>query len=292
MPYIEGDVINQKLEKPLVSVIVPCLNSENIIKSCLESIKYQTYSNIEIIVVDAQSTDLTQEIAQDYGEVFTFKLEPYMVWGTPYQQNFGAAKAKGKYVYFVDTDMVLQSEAIDNYARKMESENADSMIIPEISYGEGFWAKCKILERSCYLLGDNTIEAPRFHKKIVWDEMGGLDPRLGGHYDWDMHNRLRQKGYKIIRNDIPVYHNEGKLSLKKLVKKKYIYGKSTEAYINKYKNDKNLYRSQFNLIRPIYFKNWRALIRDPIHLIGFSMMKTVEASALFMGFIVNRISRE
>jgi len=288
---LEVVAMTQRSEKPLVSIIIPSLNSEKIIGECLDSIKKQTYSNIEIIIVDAESTDLTPDIARKYGEVFTFKLKPYMIWGTPYQQNFGATKAKGRYLYFVDTDMVLCENSIEEYVQEMEMKDADSMIIPEISYGEGFWAKCKILERSCYLLGDMTIEAPRFHKKSIWDKLGGLDAKLGGYYDWDIHNRLRENGYKVVRSNTPIYHNEGKLSLNKLIKKKYVYGKTTNRFIRKYKTNKELYFSQFNLFRPIYFKNWKFLLKDPLHLLGFGIMKSIEASALLTGFIINHISK-
>ena len=51
-------------DKPLVSVIIPTLNSEKYLKNTLESIRNQPYSNIEILVVDNHSTDNTREIAK------------------------------------------------------------------------------------------------------------------------------------------------------------------------------------------------------------------------------------
>ncbi len=270
---------------PLVSVIIPVLNGEKRIKRCLESIENQTYPNIEVLIIDANSADNTVEIAKEYGEVFSFDLKPFMVWGTPYQQNFGATKAKGKYLYFVDDDMILPPDAIQSFVDKIEAHGGDSMIIPEISIGEGFWAKCKILERSCYLLGDTSIEAPRFHRKSVWDELGGLDPRMGGHYDWDIHIKLRKNGYKVIRAEDAIYHDEGKLTLRRLVKKKYLYGKTAKIYLMKYRKNKEVYKDQFNLIRPIYLRNWRQLIKDPFHSAGFACMKTLETTAFFAGFL-------
>lgn len=270
---------------PQVSIILPTLNCANIIRQCLDSIKRQTYSNIELIIVDAQSKDGTDEIAQEYGKVLSFKREPYMAWGTPYQQNFGASKANGKYLYFVDSDMVLPENAIETYVKDIEGANADSMIIPEISYGEGFWAKCKVLERSAYVLEDRSIEAPRFHKKVVWDRLGGLNPDMGGHYDWDIHYRLLENNYKVARSSKPIYHNEGKLTLKWLIKKKFTYGKTFLPYFMKYRHKSELYTSQFNLVRPSYIRNWRALIKDPVHAVGFLVMKSAEAAAFFIGFV-------
>jgi len=58
-------MIEQKL---LVSVIIPTKNSGSTIGNCLESIMTQTYTNIEIVVVDNYSNDNTQEIAEKYTE--------------------------------------------------------------------------------------------------------------------------------------------------------------------------------------------------------------------------------
>lgn len=271
--------------KPQVTIVLPVLNCVDILGDCLESIKNQTYQKLDLLVVDAGSTDGTVELCEKFGKVFPFKLEPYMAWGTPYQQNYGAKKAKGKYIYFVDSDMILPKDCIETYVKEIEAENADSMIIPEISIGEGFWARCKILERSAYVLGDLAIEAPRFHKREVWAKLGGVNPEMGGHYDWDIHYRLLDGGYKVVRSNKPVDHNEGNLTIQWLIKKKFTYGKTFLPYYKKYKHKGELYSSQFNLIRPSYFRNWRALIKDPVHTIGFLSMKSVEASSFFFGFM-------
>ena len=60
------------MENPLVSVIIPTYKSSRTLEKCLESIKNQTYKNIEIIVVDNNSTDNTKEIAKK----FTQKVIP------------------------------------------------------------------------------------------------------------------------------------------------------------------------------------------------------------------------
>ncbi len=61
------------MENPLVSVIIPTYNSSRTLEKCLESIKNQTYKNVEIIVVDNNSTDNTKEIAKKYtGKAYNF----------------------------------------------------------------------------------------------------------------------------------------------------------------------------------------------------------------------------
>ena len=54
------------MDEPLVSIIIPTYSSEKTLPICLESIKRQTYKNVEVIVADNFSTDRTVEIARSY----------------------------------------------------------------------------------------------------------------------------------------------------------------------------------------------------------------------------------
>ena len=55
------------MSKPLVTIIIPTFNSEKTLQLCLESIRKQTYKNIDVIVVDNYSTDSTVSVAKKYG---------------------------------------------------------------------------------------------------------------------------------------------------------------------------------------------------------------------------------
>src|SRR5476651_1761240 len=93
---------------PLVSVIVPKKNSAQFLGYCLQSIKDQTYQNIEIIVVDNHSTDETGQIAKLFTKHF-FTQGPER----SAQVNFGVTKAHGQYIYKVDSDFTLDSKVIE-----------------------------------------------------------------------------------------------------------------------------------------------------------------------------------
>ncbi|MEM5826347.1 MAG: glycosyltransferase family A protein, partial [Candidatus Aenigmatarchaeota archaeon] len=117
--------------KPLVSIIIPTYNSEKTIAKCLESIKNQSYKNIEVIVVDRFSKDKTAEIAKEYGARI-FKLNSERAKA----KNFGLKKAKGKYVCFIDSDMELTNNVIDKCVATIEKDKRiGGVIIPEKSVG-------------------------------------------------------------------------------------------------------------------------------------------------------------
>jgi len=260
-------------DKPLVSVIVPTKDSEVTISKCLESIRNQTYPNIEIIVVDNFSRDGTKEIAQKYGSVCVRGPERSS------QRNLGSRNANGDYLFAVDSDMKLTSRVVEECIKEALIEKADAIIVPEVSVGEGFWAKCKILERSCYI-GDENMEAARFFRKDVFFEVGGYDEELTGTEDWDLSLRIKKAGHKMGRINAFIEHNEGKLTLRQTMLKKHSYGKTLRRYRIKHPEEA---KHQLRLTRSAFVKNRKRLFRHPIHAIGMFVMKTCEFAAGYTG---------
>src|SRR5437667_12695969 len=92
---------------PVVSVIVPTFNSSENMRTCLESLKAQTYPDIEVIVVDNHSEDKTREIVRRFG------IEPLIAGPERSSQvNLGVKRARGKYVYRVDSDFFVSKNVI------------------------------------------------------------------------------------------------------------------------------------------------------------------------------------
>jgi glycosyltransferase involved in cell wall biosynthesis len=270
------------MNKELVSVIVPTKNSEGTIEMCLKSIKDQTYPDVEIIVVDNYSDDGTADIAGKYANVFLKGPERST------QRNHGAENAKGNYLVFIDSDMELTPRVIEECVSEILKDGIGAVVIPEISVGEGFWTRCKALERSCYI-GDETMEAARFFDMNIFFEMGGYDETIaGGGEDWDLPQRAKQAGYKVGRVDSLIKHHEGRLSLLKTMKKKYYYAKTVRSYIKKHPD---IAKKQMVLIRPAYIRHWRRLARDPVHTVGFVFMKGCEFGAGGVGLLVSDIRK-
>lgn len=115
-----------------ISVIVPAYNSEATIASCLESILAQTFTDLELVVVDDGSTDGTAVIIDDLARRdsrMTVIHQPNK--GRTEARSVGVKMARGEWVYFVDSDDMLPTEALANLAHGI-SDNTD------IVFGNGF----------------------------------------------------------------------------------------------------------------------------------------------------------
>src|SRR3972149_12153043 len=114
----------------LVSVIVPTKNSEKFIGECLASIKNQTYRNIEIIVVDNNSTDRTKDIAKKFTDGVYNKGPERSA-----QRNFGVSRAKGECVLIIDSDMQLNKKVVEECVEKLKNNaGLAGVVIPEESF--------------------------------------------------------------------------------------------------------------------------------------------------------------
>ncbi len=264
---------------PLVSVIVPTKNSGEFLERCLSSIRSQTYKNIELIVVDNFSTDDTQTIAKR----FTDKV---LVLGPERsaQRNFGVQQSSGVFVAIIDSDMELAPAVIQDCVAKAESDaKIIGIIIPEESFGVGFWSQCKKLERSFYV-GVEWMEAARFFKKETYLGVGGYNVELISGEDWDLSQRVAGKG-KLDRISSFIRHNEGRISLVKTIKKKYYYAKHFSKYISQNKNSKALQNQTGVLTRyKLFLAKPKQLFSNPLVGFGMLFMKTCELGIGAVGY--------
>ena len=102
------------------SVIIPVYNVEKYIDRCLKSIISQNYDDLEIIVVDNGSTDSSGSIcdtyASEYANISVYHIENH---GVGSARNFGLSKARGEFIYFVDSDDYLVGNLFADFADKL-----------------------------------------------------------------------------------------------------------------------------------------------------------------------------
>jgi glycosyltransferase involved in cell wall biosynthesis len=267
----------------LVSVIVPTKNSTRTIKHCLESVKNQTYRQFEILVIDGFSTDNTVGIASALdSKVFLINGERTKA------KNLGVCKSSGEYLLFLDSDMMLERNVIEECIQTICKSNSNkssektiaAAIIPERSVGSSFWVKIRDFERSFY--GGSRIESARFFIKEAVNNVHGFDEDIIGFEESTLCSKLEDAGYDINSNRISssLLHNEEDFNLRKWLYKKKYYSSTMQLYLKRYRHYAKrqmsiLYRIQIFLVGG----NWKTVIRHPILSLGVLILKSLELLA-------------
>lgn len=103
-----------------VSVIVPIYNAEEYLSECIDSIIYQTYKNLEIILVNDGSLDNSVNICKQYVDNDSrIKLIDGENHGVSYARNKGIQEATGKYIIFIDSDDIVEKNYVDILTKGM-----------------------------------------------------------------------------------------------------------------------------------------------------------------------------
>lgn len=115
--------------QPLVSVIVPIYNAKNHIARCIESIRRQTYRNLEILLLNDGSQDVSLAVCQMFAQVDArITLIDKANSGVSATRNLGMRRASGTYFQFVDSDDTLQPYATELLVEKAVQSGADMVI--------------------------------------------------------------------------------------------------------------------------------------------------------------------
>ena len=114
------------MEKGLISVVVPVYKAEAFLDICVSSILAQTYTNIEIILVNDGSPDnsglLCDTLAQNHDSVRVVHKEN---GGVSSARNAGIGVARGEFIAFVDSDDTIESDMYENLYNRMAESSAD-----------------------------------------------------------------------------------------------------------------------------------------------------------------------
>lgn len=248
---------------PVLSVIIPTKNEQDNIANCCMPFAEQIAAGCcELIVVDNYSEDKTVEIANDLGAL-VFSKGPER----SSQRNFGAKQASGKYLLFLDADMILPEQTLNELLEQCLLENPpDAMYIREHRVGEGLRIKARNFERSFY--NATCIDGLRLFKRELFLQIGGYDEALIGTEDWDIDRRILSVTKNVALSDGELFHNERQLSTEKLLAKKAYYAGKIQAYRDKWDNDK-IVRKQLGIWYRFFGVfvekgKWLKVLRHPI----------------------------
>lgn len=113
-------------KKPLVSIVVPVYNAEQVLGRCLNSIVSQTYRNLEIILINDGSTDDSLKICNNYADMDErIIVKSVDNGGVSKARNLGIEICNGEYIQFTDSDDVLDLEMIDLLLTAVYTYNSD-----------------------------------------------------------------------------------------------------------------------------------------------------------------------
>ena len=115
--------------EPLISVIVPIYNAEQYIDRCIKSILKQTYSNLEVLLIDDGSSDGSSSICKQY-ELSDNRVHYYHQHnsGVSAARNKGLDIAKGEYIGFCDADDWIESDMYEVLYSMINSSQSDIAI--------------------------------------------------------------------------------------------------------------------------------------------------------------------
>ncbi len=265
---------------PTLSVIIPTKNEQDNIANCCAPFAEALEKGIcEVIVVDNFSTDSTLELVASLGVQF-YSIGPERST----QRNYGASQASGQYLLFLDADMVLQKETLEELLQRCNSQNPpDAMYIREHRVGKGLRAKARNFERSFY--NATCIDGLRLFKRELFIQVGGYDEALVSAEDWDLDRRVLEKTQNVVLSKGELLHNEKQLSSKKLLEKKAYYAEKISAYRKKWNNDK-IVRKQLGVWYRFFWVflekgKWLKVVRHPI-LFAMVILERIYVGAVYL----------
>ena len=120
-----------------VSVVIPVYNTEKYVREAIESIIHQSLKELEIIIINDGSTDGSPEILKEISNT-DHRIQVYTQTnqGQSTARNFGISHARGKYIYFMDSDDLLEEDALEACYLKCEEMQLDFVFFDAQSFYE------------------------------------------------------------------------------------------------------------------------------------------------------------
>lgn len=196
----------------LVSIIVPIYGTEAYLPACIDSIRNQSYKNIQIILVDDQSPDGCPEICDRYAQMDSRILVIHQEnKGVSGARNTGLACAAGNYIMFVDSDDEIYPDAVKllvqdaaMYDADMVSAIREGIVVSEdceVAVYEGEQSLVMSLEEED---NANNVWAKLFKAELVRDIrfVEGMNINEDGFFLFECY----LKKPVVVQHNVPIYH--------------------------------------------------------------------------------------
>ncbi len=217
------------MRKPSVSVIIPALNAEKTISSCIASVLDQDYPHdkYEIIAVDNGSTDRTMELLKGFDDRISIFCEPII--GSYNARNRGIRDADGDFLLFIDSDCHAEKDWISHMVRPFE--NRDIRIVSGKIRAA---SRKKIVQKYCDLFCHDQAAYFRINMAATSNmavrrndmlSAGMFNGKLLSGGDFELCRRVIRKSGELHYEKEAVVHHHYPGSILNLLKKCFTYGK-------------------------------------------------------------------
>jgi len=237
---MQGKLKDKKKMK--VSVIIPVYNSEKTLKQCLNSVLNQGYKDYEVIIVNNNSSDKTEEIIKDFRE--KSKKIKYLFEekrGIGASRNTGEKKAKGEIILMTDSDCIVPENWVESMIEAIKGYDAVQGFQEAVS--NNYWSKYKQKISEEKYKNENMknplgkIDTKNFAiRKEVLRKIGFTSRKYFSGNDTYLSIKLTENNCKVrFVKDIRVKHFHA-TSFKKVFGRKIRWGKWTAIITKDYKN--------------------------------------------------------
>lgn len=190
---------------PLVSIVIPCRNSEDSIGESIESATAQTYRNVEVIVIDDGSTDNSLGVIQSFGDRIRFESRKNV--GAAAARNRGIKLARGELIQFLDSDDLLHPGKLERMVPVAMKDTQVHIVVCDwecVAVGKtaselqrlGDLGECK--DHVVWCTHHRLPTCAPLHWKSVLLSVGGFDEDLPCSQERDLHLRLACHGFEFI----------------------------------------------------------------------------------------------
>ncbi len=214
------------MQQSYFSIIIPTLNEENYITNILGDLKKQKIANFETIVVDASSNTKTREVCMAFSKDLSVKFYTVNKRSAAFQRNFGAQKAEGKYLVFIDADSRI-SPTFSKNLEKFILKKKGLIIIPYITADDNSpQAKITFMVINFLVELSHTMGKPfSTGGNMIWEKhffhtLGGFDEGLYNAEDHSIVQKAYQWGVRVkfpsqlkVKFNLRRWRREGKLAL-------------------------------------------------------------------------------
>lgn len=205
------------MQKTLVSIVITTCNRCKLLPRALNSVINQTYENIEIIIVDDCSSDITEEVIKNYQKQYShiIYIKNTILLGANVSRNKGILVAKGEFIAGLDDDDEFFPQRIElllnNYDDSFAFITSNNLISKENSIYKTVMPDIVKLDN---MLSDNILMNQALIKKQRLLDVGLYDERLIACQDYDMWMRLILKygNVKVIGSMTQIVHMDDDLT--------------------------------------------------------------------------------